>query len=83
MTLPLQPIPGGTELVVMAMVAMLWLAIIVLVIRLVVHFFTPTSRVEELERRVGRLDRRVEELEAETGVGTPDRDAEDDGGRAK
>ena len=61
--LPLQAgVPGGPELLV-ALVSF------VLPVALLVYVFyslgtkASASRVDELERRVGRLDRRLEELE--------------------
>jgi len=65
--LPLQlGVPGGPELLVILMMFFIILVLPVAVVLYIVNAFRKwpsAERVDELERQVGRLGRRVEELE--------------------
>jgi len=65
--LPLQlGVPGGPELLVIVMMFFIILVLPVAVVLYIVNAFRKwpsAERVDELERQVGRLGRRVEELE--------------------
>ena len=71
--LPLQlGVPGGPELLVIVMMFFIILVLPVAVVLYIVNAFRKwpsAERVDELERQVGRLGRRVEELEGREDSG--------------
>jgi hypothetical protein len=72
---PLQ-VPGGPELVIVALAILLNLLVLVALVGGAGYFLlrirsggSVDERLDRIERKIGRLEAQVERLETETGVG--------------